>query len=116
MKTDPFADLPESPAKTAAYAVQARMSGWITQTVDDLKKDLAANAETAVKQMTAEVTRQFDEALASADQKLMTIQQKLAALRVNFVDANLKEMADNLDKVIKEHEKAVEEQRKQVQG
>lgn len=116
MKTDPFADLPESAAKDAAYAVQNRMSGWITQTVDDLKNELGKKSELAIGNMTREVTRQFDDALGSADQKLVAIKNNLSELRVSFQDANLKKMADDLEQVIKEHEQAVAEQRAKIKG
>lgn len=116
MKTDPFADLPDGPAKDAAYAVQNRMSGWITQSVDELKKELAEKSGTAISNMTKEVTKQFDDALASADQKLANIQKNLTALKVSFQEANLKKMAEDLEQTIKDHEAAVAEQRAKIKG
>jgi len=111
MKTDPFADLPDGPAKDAAYAVQARMTEWINGEVDDLKKYLAGKAGMAIDQMTAEVTTQFDNVLASADQKLADIQKNLAALKPKFTDPGLQKMAADLEQAIKDHEAAVSEQR-----
>jgi paraquat-inducible protein B len=116
MKTDPFADLPDSPAKDAAYAVQNRMSDWINREVDSLKQQMTEKAGTAINKMTGEVTRQFDDALASADRKLATIQQNLAALKLTFSDARLTKLADDLEQAIKEHEAAVAEQRAKIQG
>src|SRR5436190_20506589 len=74
MKTDPFADLPESDAKRAAYAVRNQMSNWIDHEVAKLKKDMTDKAGEAIQNMTRDVTREFEQVLSSADAKLADVQ------------------------------------------